>query len=117
MVLSVCLCVGGQVTHVRICSMTSLWELGLNVDQLITYAVSSNPSGPLVEVLEVFHLTSCCQHVVCGQGGKSVAFVQQLFKGLGSMRERERPCFGIWMHRNLTPPMLTRPQTPPDVTS
>lgn len=71
MVLSVCLCVGGQVTHVQICSVTSLWELGLNVDQLITYAVSSNPSGPLVEVLEVFHLTSRCQHVVCGEGGKS----------------------------------------------
>ena len=47
-----------------------LLHLGLTVDQLITYAVSCSPSGQLVEVLEVFDLTSRCQQVVCGEGGK-----------------------------------------------
>ena len=95
----------------RIRSKTSSWDLGLNVDQLITYTVSCNLSGPLVEVLEVFDLTNRCQQIVCGEGGKSVAFVRQVLKDFGrdQCATRERPCFGIWMRQNLTPPIVPPP--------
>ena len=65
-------CVDSRVDYIRICSKMSLRELGPNMDQLITYDhdVSCNPSGLIVELLEVF---DHCQEIVCGEGGKSVA--------------------------------------------
>lgn len=103
--------VESQVNHIRISSRTLLLDLGRNADQLITYAVRSNPSKPLVKVLEVFHLTRGCQHVVCEATGKSVAFVRQVMKGLNrdQYASRERPCFGIWVHKLCTPPTPNAP--------
>lgn len=71
-----------QVNHICISARTLTLDLGQNVDQLITYAVRSNPCEELVEVLDVFHLTSCCQQVICEATSKSVAFVRQVIKGL-----------------------------------
>lgn len=100
-----------QINHLCITSKTSLLDFGQNVDQLITYAVRSNPSRALVEVLEVFHLTRHSQQVVCEANGQSVAFVQQVIQGLKREQyaSRERPCFGIWVHKLCVPPTLNVP--------
>ena len=83
-----------------ISSTTSLYELGENVDELVTYRVNNKAAEPMVEVLDVFPLPNRCHRVMCGQDSKSVAFVQQLVvDGFGDSQVGKMPCFGIWLHK------------------
>ena len=94
--------------QVQISSSTSACDLGVNVDQLVTYAVHSNAAEPLVEVRDVFTLNRHCQQIVCDVNSKTVAFAQHISALCETAVDtrtafRASPCLGVWMHKHHVP--------------
>ena len=105
------MCVGGS-SHLNINSMAKMYTFGKNVDQLVTYAVYNRADGPLLGVLDVFSISQRCDHIMCGEDSKSVAFVQHLHENYQDViPETNRwPLFGIWMHKKEVPPPAPQPE-------
>lgn len=93
---------------VEISSGTSGYGLGVNVEQLVTYAVRSKVGKPSIEVLDVHDLPKPCHRIACQLDSKSIAFAQlSLDQRVGLSYHlapfRESPSLGIWVHKHHVP--------------